>query len=107
MEKGSKLNITHNETSLEIVVGKKTDPQGGPNKEQDTNAPNKPSETQGISKKGEGDKQSDDASNASRKSSDNVLGNVVNMLKEYKGIVITAVIAISLGFLLRRKFKLA
>ena len=39
------------------------------------------------------------------KRSDNVLGNVMNVLKDYKGIVITAVIAISLGILLRRKFK--
>ncbi|RVW91153.1 uncharacterized protein LOC100246789 isoform X1 [Vitis vinifera] len=41
------------------------------------------------------------------KRDETMLENVMIKLKAYKGIVITAFIAISLGYLLRRKFKVA
>ena len=54
-------------------------------------------EGSGIQKKGGQESKRDET----------VLENVMTKLKAYKGIVITAFIAISLGYLLRRKFKVA
>ncbi|XP_034673750.1 translation initiation factor IF-2-like [Vitis riparia] len=54
-------------------------------------------EGSGIEKKGGQESKRDET----------VLENVMTKLKSYKGIVITAFIVISLGYLLRRKFKVA
>lgn len=44
-------------------------------------------------------------SDQSKQRTETMLQNAITKLKNYKGVVITALIAVSLGFFLRRKFK--